>query len=159
MSHLVRGAALADAEATADRLVTLVILRVGGGYVLQLRDHIAGIANPGHWGLFGGSIEPGESPEQGARREIEEELGLPVEVRSCPFGVLDPHNSFHGVSVCALTFRGDVTAVWDRHVLREGQRVQVFEPAELADLEPVGELSRLALTADLEPVATMTARE
>ena len=31
---------------------------------------------PDHWGLFGGATEPGESDEQGLRRELMEELTL-----------------------------------------------------------------------------------
>lgn len=45
-------------------------------YLLQLRDDIPGIWYPDHWGLFGGAIEPGESPEQALVRELEEELGI-----------------------------------------------------------------------------------
>lgn len=45
-------------------------------YLLQLRDDIPGIWYPGHWGLFGGALEPGETPEQGLLREVEEELGV-----------------------------------------------------------------------------------
>lgn len=32
----------------------------------------------GHWSLPAGAIEPGESPEESARREVEEETGLQV---------------------------------------------------------------------------------
>jgi 8-oxo-dGTP pyrophosphatase MutT (NUDIX family) len=45
---------------------------------MQLRDQKAGIFYPGHWGLFGGAIDPGESPEISLRRELEEELQLRV---------------------------------------------------------------------------------
>ncbi|XOB42300.1 MAG: NUDIX hydrolase [Candidatus Nealsonbacteria bacterium] len=31
---------------------------------------------PDHWGIFGGQIEKGETPEQAARREIKEEIGI-----------------------------------------------------------------------------------
>ena len=43
--------------------------------LMQLRDPIEGIAYPGHWGLFGGHLEAGESPEEGLRRELQEEIG------------------------------------------------------------------------------------
>lgn len=45
-------------------------------YLMQLRDQKPGIFYPGHWGLFGGAIEPGESPVATLRRELKEELGL-----------------------------------------------------------------------------------
>ncbi len=46
-----------------------------GQSLWQLRDE--GIAEfPGQWGLFGGGIEPGESPQQAIQRELKEELNL-----------------------------------------------------------------------------------
>ena len=43
-------------------------------WLLQLRDDIPGIVHPGTWGLFGGHLDPGETPEQAAIRELQEEL-------------------------------------------------------------------------------------
>lgn len=47
-----------------------------GRVLMQLRDDHAGIAAPGQWCLFGGAVEPGESLEQAARREFQEETGI-----------------------------------------------------------------------------------
>jgi 8-oxo-dGTP pyrophosphatase MutT (NUDIX family) len=58
------------------RLVAGVILHREGRVLLQHRDDDPGIRFPGHWSLFSGHVEDGETPEDGARREIEEELGL-----------------------------------------------------------------------------------
>ena len=55
--------------------VALIVLD-DGRYLLQLRDQKPGIFYPGHWGLFGGAMEPGETPEAAVTRELEEELGL-----------------------------------------------------------------------------------
>jgi 8-oxo-dGTP pyrophosphatase MutT (NUDIX family) len=58
------------------------LIVIEGQYLLQLRDQKSGIFYPGHWGLFGGACDAGESPEQALRREMQEELGLAVsEVR------------------------------------------------------------------------------
>ena len=54
---------------------TWVLPMVGEYALMQLRDDIAGIWHPGQWGYFGGSVEPGETVEQGALRELEEEIG------------------------------------------------------------------------------------
>lgn len=53
-----------------------VICLDDGRYLLQLRDQKPGLFYPGHWGLFGGAIEPPETPEAALRRELSEELGL-----------------------------------------------------------------------------------
>ena len=42
--------------------------------LLQYRDPDPAIHFPSHWGLFGGAIEPRETPEQGLARELREEL-------------------------------------------------------------------------------------
>ena len=44
--------------------------------------------HPGQWALPGGLIDPGETPEQAALRELEEEVALRVDAR-CVLGRLD----------------------------------------------------------------------
>ena len=41
---------------------------------MQLRDEKPSIVYPGNWGLFGGSIENGESVCEAASRELKEEI-------------------------------------------------------------------------------------
>jgi len=54
--------------------VALAMLRRDGRWLMQLRDDIPGIVAPGCWGLFGGHLDPGETPEQAVRRELLEEI-------------------------------------------------------------------------------------
>jgi 8-oxo-dGTP pyrophosphatase MutT (NUDIX family) len=69
---------LREGRLDASDAVAALITVGDGNYLLQLRDQKAGIYYPGYWGLFGGAVDPGESPEQTLRRELEEELGLSV---------------------------------------------------------------------------------
>jgi 8-oxo-dGTP pyrophosphatase MutT (NUDIX family) len=55
--------------------VAIAILYRDGKFLMQLRDDYPNIMYPGHWGFFGGHLEPGESPEMGVRRELLEEIG------------------------------------------------------------------------------------
>ncbi|MFI6477011.1 NUDIX hydrolase [Nonomuraea sp. NPDC050663] len=55
--------------------------------------------NAGQWGLPGGRTEPGESPEQAALRELEEELGLVVG----PADVVGRLDDFPAASGFAIT--------------------------------------------------------
>jgi 8-oxo-dGTP pyrophosphatase MutT (NUDIX family) len=55
--------------------VAIAILHQQNKFLLQLRDDIPGIIYPGHWGLFGGHIEPGETPDVAVKRELLEEIG------------------------------------------------------------------------------------
>lgn len=56
--------------------VVAVLPYIGNRVLLQLRDFKEGIVFPGHWGLFSGSMEEGESPQEAMRRELYEELML-----------------------------------------------------------------------------------
>ena len=54
--------------------VALALLQRDGRWLMQLRDEIPTIVSPGCWGLFGGHLDPGETPEQALRRELLEEI-------------------------------------------------------------------------------------
>jgi 8-oxo-dGTP pyrophosphatase MutT (NUDIX family) len=54
--------------------VAIAILYRENKLLMQLRDNIPTILYPGWWGLFGGHIEPGESPLEAVVREITEEI-------------------------------------------------------------------------------------
>ncbi len=56
--------------------VAMVILHRDGRVLMQLRGSDPRVYFGGMWGIFGGHMEPGETPEETAIREIEEELGL-----------------------------------------------------------------------------------
>src|SRR5579872_492447 len=45
-----------------------------GRYLMQRRDDAPWLRVPGHWCLFGGGVESGESAEQAMLRELAEEL-------------------------------------------------------------------------------------
>lgn len=63
-------------ESGVTRTTTGVVLVDDAGRVLmQLRDDIPTIVDPGCWVNPGGVIDPGELPEEGARREVLEETG------------------------------------------------------------------------------------
>ena len=51
----------------------IVVLRSDGAALLQHRDDIPTINDPGLWVIPGGHLEPGEQPVEAAVREVEEE--------------------------------------------------------------------------------------
>ncbi len=55
--------------------VAIAILYQKDKFLMQLRDNIPSIPYPGHWALFGGHIEAGETPDVAVKREILEEIG------------------------------------------------------------------------------------
>mgnify|MGYP006280906579 CR=1 FL=1 len=54
--------------------VALAMIHQEGRWLLQLRADDPRIVAPGCWGLFGGHLDPGETPEAALRRELVEEL-------------------------------------------------------------------------------------
>ena len=59
-------------------VVSVILMADNSSFLLQLRDDKPSIVFPDHWGLFGGTIESGESVCEAASRELEEEIELHV---------------------------------------------------------------------------------
>jgi len=55
--------------------VTVILPFIGNKVLMQLRDEKSGIDFPGSWGFFGGKLDENETPLDGAKRELEEEIG------------------------------------------------------------------------------------
>lgn len=65
--------------------VAAIILLEDGRYLLQLRDDIESIWYPGHWGCFGGGVEPSEDPLSALHRELQEELAFTFDKMKASF--------------------------------------------------------------------------
>ena len=74
--------------------VAIAILHQNNTFLMQLRDDIPGIAYPGHWGFFGGHLDPGETPAAAVHRELLEEIGYasPQLDFFCPHGDRTEHS-------------------------------------------------------------------
>jgi 8-oxo-dGTP diphosphatase len=106
------------------RVTAAVIDRDGRVLIARRRsgDRFGGV-----WEFPGGKIEPGESPEESLRREIDEELGMAIEIGPClgAFPYVSP-----AWSIELIAFR----AVWTSGtmILREHDEVRWVAPGELA---------------------------
>ena len=80
--------------ATSDAVAALILVD-GNRYLMQLRDDIPGIFSPGCWGLFGGSVDEGESLFEALRRELREEIEMEIE-EATYFTCFDIDFSFAG---------------------------------------------------------------
>lgn len=58
--------------------VVTAMMRKGDEVLLGLRPEGHNLA--GYWEFPGGKVEPGESPQEALRRELEEELGIEAEI-------------------------------------------------------------------------------
>lgn len=97
--------------------VALAFLHRDRNWLIQLRDDVDGILYPGHWGLFGGHLQPGETPAQAVHRELIEEINLVVDK---PLDYWFSHNK--GIYVAHI-FRGPLVVSLDQLHQREGQDI------------------------------------
>ena len=104
--------------------VALAMLHQEGRWLMQLRDEIPNIVAPGCWGLFGGHLDPGETPEQALRRELLEEISWqPPEVE-----LVMVHHIHRRT---AHVFRAELSVPLEQLQLLEGQDLALVSPEEL----------------------------
>lgn len=104
--------------------VAIAILYRDGQFLLQLRDNIPGIYYPGHWGFFGGHIEPYESPQEALKRELLEEIGY-APPEATLFGY------YPDEKVLRHVFHAPLAVELDQLVLGEGWDMGLLTPEEI----------------------------
>ena len=117
--------------------VALAMLQREGRWLIQLRDESPTIVAPGCWGLFGGHLEAGETPEQALRRELLEEISWQP-----PDLELVMEHPIHRRT--AHVFRGELSVPLEQLQLLEGQDLGLVSPEELL----LGSIWSTKLSAD-----------
>jgi 8-oxo-dGTP diphosphatase len=105
--------------------VALAMLQRDGQWLLQLRDDIATIIYPGHWGLFGGHLDPGETATEAVMRELKEEIDWTPRT---PLELWFSHNN--GTRI-AHVFRGSLDDPLEQLQLLEGQDLKLVSLEQL----------------------------
>ena len=105
--------------------VALAMLQRDGQWLLQLRDDIDTIIYPGHWGLFGGHLDPGETATEAVMRELQEEIDWRPQK---PLELWFSHDN--GIRV-AHVFRGSLDVPLDQLQLLEGQDLKLVSLEQL----------------------------
>jgi 8-oxo-dGTP diphosphatase len=140
--------------------VAIAILYQDHQFLMQLRDDIPGIIYPGHWGFFGGHLDPGESPEETMWRELHEEIGyVPPQVTHFRSYTDDPRvirHVFHAPLVVAVEAL-ELNEGWDlglltveqikqgdRYSERAGRVCPLGEPHQRILLEFIAEINSLS---------------
>ena len=104
--------------------VALAMLQREGRWLMQLRDEIPTIVAPGCWGLFGGHLDPGETPEQALRRELLEEI-------SWQPPAMERVMVHHLHRRTAYVFKAELSVSLEQLQLLEGQDLGLVRPEEL----------------------------
>lgn len=104
--------------------VALAVLYQDGKFLMQLRDDNPDILYPGHWGFFGGHLEPGETAEMGVQRELMEELSY------CP-PILTLFDCHQDTYVTRYVYHGHVDKALSELVLGEGMDLEWLTPEDI----------------------------
>lgn len=112
---------------TSGEGVSAILINSRGQVLLQQRDDNPAIRYPGHWSLFGGSIEEGESAVTAVAREVKEEIDF--DMRN--FGLF---REFVQNNKREFAFVGVLSAELAELTLSEGQGMNVFYPSQLPEL-------------------------
>jgi 8-oxo-dGTP pyrophosphatase MutT (NUDIX family) len=99
---LLNGVAAAGV-APAQYVLSAVVYAERGDEILLLQ-RAEGSALAGQWFLPGGMVEPGELPEEGARRELLEEAGVEIAGELEIIGCYPMH--VYGYDALAISYRG-----------------------------------------------------
>lgn len=104
--------------------VAIAILYQQDKFLMQLRDNIPNIAAAGCWGLFGGHLEAGETPEVAVKREVLEEIGY--ELPS-----FDKFGCYPDDKVIRHVFHAPLLVELNQLVLNEGWDMGLLTPADI----------------------------
>jgi 8-oxo-dGTP diphosphatase len=107
--------------------VSAILMNSLGQVLLQQRDDNPAIRYPGHWSLFGGTMEDGESASAAVAREVREEIDF--EMRN--FGLF---REFVQNNKREFAFVGELSAELHDLTLSEGQGMNLFYPSQLQEL-------------------------
>lgn len=131
------------------QFASVVLVDARGWVLLQERDSNPAI-DPDRWGFSGGHLEEGETPEEAAYRELEEETGLRF-----PPGTLRPwrsvevfHEAYDSDDVMHV-FLAPTTATDADITCREGRQIIFVDPGDARDL-PLTAAAAIALPLFLD---------
>ncbi len=133
--------ALRDALASPAEGVAVILRAPDDRLLLMQRDKKAGIRYPGYWALFGGSVDPGETPREAACRELEEELELRID----PGGLRRVTHYFSNLKR-EHVYEAALEQSIESLTLREGRAMRLFDASQLAELEIRGDDRQALMT-------------
>ena len=121
--------------------VAVILLNNRNEVLLQLRDNNPKISFANLWTLPGGVVEPDETPEQAAHRELTEETGLQLKLSHWKSYNRKPQNRQFLIE--QHIYVGRTHQSTDEMSLGEGQALRFFRRDELSSLRIAFEFDKL----------------
>jgi 8-oxo-dGTP diphosphatase len=118
--------------------VAICILHQADCFLMQLRDNDPKILYPGYWGLFGGHIEAGETPEIAVVRELIEEIAYTMPQ-------VEKFRVYRDATAIRHVFHASLTVGLDALILGEGWDMGLLTIADIRSgthYSPVAQESR-----------------
>lgn len=126
--------------------VSIILQNKEGKILMQLRDNKPNILYPNCWGFFGGSLKKGETPEEGIKREIKEEINYNLKnysyIGEFIFGELK----------CHIFLKKDFEMNEKDIVVKEGQKCSFFSINEIKIKKDVALPSKIILNNLNSPI-------
>lgn len=136
-----------SADGPVRRVAGAILVNPRGEVLLHLRDDRPDIPYPNRWAFVGGHLEPGETPEEGVRRELREEIAY-VPARLTLFRSYRTPDPFRPGVLERSVFVGRIDLPLAALACNEGQRLGFFRPDALP--ENVSAVHRAILSELLE---------
>ena len=136
---------------TINDAVAAILVYEDGRILMQLRDDRSDIWYPNHWGLFGGGVEKGESPEEALCRELYEELELVIK-KSKFFAKFDFDLSERGLGKAYRSYYEVQIDSVDlaKICIHEGKEAKLFESSDTFKLQLITPYDSFALKLFLD---------
>lgn len=116
--------------------VSVLLVTPNDEVVVQLRDEITGIENPGCWSLIGGWIEVGEEPIDAINRELHEEVsvsgGEKLSLGPITFMWSDDRTDRPWTE---YIFHAEIRNSHEKLLISEGQSIKAFNLDQCMNLE------------------------
>jgi len=111
--------------------VGAILVAPDGRFLLQHRDDRPEVWFAGFWGLFGGALDPGETPEAALRRELREELEIaPADLAYFTQVAFDLRKWGRGIRLRRVFVAHLSARELAGAVLHEGQAMRLFSADE-----------------------------
>ena len=103
--------------------------------MLYLREDKPSIPHPGYWDIFGGGINDGETPEEGIRREVMEEIEREIEDLKYLGKLIYKKDSLCNYDCEISMFAGKINYSLNKIKLNEGVKIGFFKFEDLFNIK------------------------